>query len=83
MESLASTIPCPLRFQSQSCDVYFYDLANKMGIDNLHDGLKPFNFGAITGIDILFPIMNILNRDLFLRASSCIFNAVSWCLYAL
>jgi cell division protein FtsI/penicillin-binding protein 2 len=23
-----------------------------MGIDNLHDGLKPFNFGAITGIDI-------------------------------
>ncbi|SHN91779.1 penicillin-binding protein 2 [bacterium endosymbiont of Bathymodiolus sp. 5 South] len=37
---------------AQSCDVYFYDLANKMGIDNLHDGLKPFNFGAITGIDI-------------------------------
>lgn len=37
---------------SQSCDVFFYDLANKMGIDNLHKGLKPFNFGEITGIDI-------------------------------
>jgi penicillin-binding protein 2 len=23
-----------------------------MGIDDLYDGLKPFNFGKITGIDI-------------------------------
>jgi penicillin-binding protein 2 len=37
---------------AQSCDVYFYDLANKMGIDHLYEGLKPFNFGAITGIDL-------------------------------
>ncbi|MBE8190053.1 MAG: penicillin-binding protein 2, partial [Candidatus Thioglobus sp.] len=37
---------------AQSCDVFFYDLANKMGIDKMHDNLKFFNFGAITGIDI-------------------------------
>lgn len=37
---------------SQSCDIFFYDLANKLGIDNLHKGLKLFNFGEITGIDI-------------------------------
>ncbi|CAC9625961.1 Peptidoglycan D,D-transpeptidase MrdA (EC 3.4.16.4) [uncultured Gammaproteobacteria bacterium] len=37
---------------AQSCDVFFYKLADKMGIDNLHDGLKPFNFGEKTGIDL-------------------------------
>ncbi|SMN12155.1 Cell division protein FtsI [Peptidoglycan synthetase] [uncultured Candidatus Thioglobus sp.] len=37
---------------SQSCDIYFYDLADKMGIDALHKGLTPFNFGKKTGIDI-------------------------------
>ncbi len=37
---------------AQSCDVFFYNLANKMGIDKIHDNLKFFNFGEITGIDI-------------------------------
>lgn len=37
---------------AQSCDVFFYDLADKMGIDELHDGLDLFNFGRKTGIDI-------------------------------
>jgi len=37
---------------AQSCDVFFYDLANKMGIDKLHDNLDLFNFGRKTGIDI-------------------------------
>ncbi len=37
---------------AQSCDVFFYELADKMGIDNLHDGLELFNFGKKTGIDI-------------------------------
>ncbi|WP_428086184.1 penicillin-binding protein 2 [Candidatus Thioglobus sp.] len=37
---------------AQSCDVFFYDLANKMGIDKLHDNLTLFNFGSKTGIDI-------------------------------
>jgi len=37
----------------RSCDVYFYQLAVAMGIQNLSDGLKAFGFGAPTGLDIL------------------------------
>jgi penicillin-binding protein 2 len=37
---------------AQSCDVFFYDLANNMGIDVIHDNLSLFNFGSKTGIDI-------------------------------
>ncbi len=37
---------------TQSCDVYFYDLANTMGIDQLHDYLSLFGFGKRSGIDI-------------------------------
>ena len=37
---------------AESCDVFFYDLADKMGIDKLNEGLGRFNFGESTGIDI-------------------------------
>lgn len=37
---------------STSCDVYFYSLANTLGIDRIHDYLASFAFGSITGIDI-------------------------------
>ncbi|MCK4834097.1 MAG: penicillin-binding protein 2, partial [Gammaproteobacteria bacterium] len=37
----------------QSCDVYFYELAYRMGIDSMHDFLAQFGFGAKTGIDLL------------------------------
>ena len=37
---------------SQSCDVFFYSLSDKTGIDKIHDNLKHFNFGSKTGIDI-------------------------------
>lgn len=36
----------------QSCDVYFYSLANQLGIDRLHDFLGEFGFGARTGVDV-------------------------------
>ena len=35
-----------------SCDVYFYDMANLLGIDRIHDFLSQFGLGATTGIDI-------------------------------
>lgn len=35
-----------------SCDVYFYSLANVLGIDRIHDYLAEFGFGGPTGIDI-------------------------------
>ena len=37
---------------AQSCDVYFYDLANSLGIDKLHRFLNLFGFGHRTGIDV-------------------------------
>ena len=37
---------------AQSCDVYFYDLANSLGIDQLHGFLNLFGFGHRTGIDV-------------------------------
>jgi penicillin-binding protein 2 len=37
---------------TQSCDVYFYDLAQSMGIDRIHDYLQHFGFGKASGIDI-------------------------------
>lgn len=36
----------------QSCDVYFYALANDLGIDRLHAFMSRFGFGKKTGIDI-------------------------------
>ena len=37
---------------AQSCDVYFYDLAYRIGIDDLHEYLSQFYFGSSTGIDL-------------------------------
>ncbi len=36
----------------QSCDVYFYTVANRLGIDRMHDFMATFGFGELTGIDI-------------------------------
>jgi penicillin-binding protein 2 len=38
---------------SQSCDVYFYGVADQIGIDRLHDFLVRFGLGSKTGIDVL------------------------------
>ncbi len=37
---------------TQSCDVYFYQLAAKMGIRNMDNILTQFGYGALTGIDL-------------------------------
>jgi len=36
-----------------SSNVYFYSLANEMGVDLIHDQLMPFGFGRRTDIDVL------------------------------
>jgi penicillin-binding protein 2 len=36
----------------QSCDTYYYTLANDLGVDAMHDFMAPLGFGQITGIDI-------------------------------
>ena len=35
-----------------SCDVYYYQLANDMGIDNISNFMAPFGFGQKSGIDL-------------------------------
>ena len=35
----------------ESCDVYFYDLANRMGIQRMHDFALEFGLGSATGVD--------------------------------
>ena len=37
---------------AQSCDVYFYELANRLGIDALSDSLYEFGIGSLTGVDL-------------------------------
>jgi len=37
---------------AQSCDVYFYELANRLGIDALAESLDDFGIGSLTGVDL-------------------------------
>ncbi len=37
---------------ARSCDVYFYGLADVLGVDRIAAFLGPFGFGQLTGIDI-------------------------------
>ena len=43
-----------------SSDVYFYRLADAMGIDYIHDALSAFGFGAKTGINIAGEVEGLL-----------------------
>ena len=36
----------------ESCDTFFYDLAVRIGIDRIHEGMLQFGFGQKTGIDM-------------------------------
>ena len=36
----------------ESCDTYYYMLANDLGVDAIHDFMAPFGFGQMTGIDL-------------------------------
>lgn len=38
---------------TQSCDVYFYDLALTLGIDNMYEFLSKFGFGQKSGVDLV------------------------------
>jgi penicillin-binding protein 2 len=44
----------------ESCDTYYYLVARDMGVDLIHDQLKPLGFGQYTGIDILGESRGIL-----------------------
>lgn len=44
----------------KSSDVYYYMLANDLGVDAIHDFMKPLGFGQITGIDVEGEMAGIL-----------------------
>lgn len=44
----------------KSSNVYFYSLANDMGVDLIHDLMAPFGFGQRTGIDLEGEVTGVL-----------------------
>lgn len=44
----------------KSSNVYYYQLANEMGVDLMHDFMKPLGFGQLTGIDIFGEVRGVL-----------------------
>ena len=44
----------------KSSNVYFYSLANELGVDAMHDFMAPLGFGQITGIDINGEVRGVL-----------------------
>ncbi|MDO8418596.1 MAG: penicillin-binding protein 2, partial [Rubrivivax sp.] len=44
----------------KSSNVYYYSLANEMGVDLIHAQLQPFGFGVRTGIDLEGEVTGVL-----------------------
>jgi penicillin-binding protein 2 len=44
----------------QSCDTYYYMLANDLGVDTIHEQMQRFGFGELTGIDIFGEVHGLL-----------------------
>lgn len=58
----------------KSSNVYYYTLANDMGVEAMHDFMKPLGFGQLTGIDLLGERKGVLpnrawKRKAFRKAS--------------
>jgi penicillin-binding protein 2 len=53
----------------QSCDTYYYMLANDLGVDAMHDFMAPFSLGQLTGIDIHGEVRGVLPSQAWKRAA--------------
>jgi len=53
---------------AESVNVFYYDLAHRLGIDRIHDFLQPFGFGQVIGIDISGEKQGILPSRAWKRA---------------
>jgi penicillin-binding protein 2 len=51
----------------ESSNPYFYSLANELGVDVMHDFMKPLGFGQITGIDIQGEVRGVLPSQAWKR----------------
>ena len=52
----------------KSSNVYYYSLANELGVDTMHDFMKPLGFGQFTGIDIQGEVRGLLPSTAWKRA---------------
>ena len=52
----------------ESSNAYFYSLANELGVDTMHDFMKPLGFGQITGIDIHGEVRGVLPSQAWKRS---------------
>ena len=57
------------RSLEQSCNIYYYDLAYKLGIDRISTMMEKFGFGDYTGIDIYEESDGILPSAAWKRAN--------------
>jgi len=53
----------------QSCDTYYYMLANDLGVDAIHDFMAPLGLGQITGIDMQGELRGVLPSTAWKRAA--------------
>ncbi|MFC5520256.1 penicillin-binding protein 2 [Polaromonas jejuensis] len=51
----------------ESSNVYFYSLANELGVEAIHDFMAPLGFGQITGIDINGEVRGVLPNQAWKR----------------
>ncbi len=51
----------------ESCDVYYYELGLKLGIERLHDFLARFGFGESSGLDIGHERTGVLPNEVWKR----------------
>lgn len=54
---------------AQSCDVYFYDLGNRLGIDRMHEFLSQFGLGSSTNLDTVGEVNGLLPSQEWKRAT--------------
>ncbi|MGR8941801.1 MAG: penicillin-binding transpeptidase domain-containing protein, partial [Gammaproteobacteria bacterium] len=57
-----------IRAITESCDVYFYRLAQMLGIQHMHDFLQQFGFGEKSGIDLYGEVAGLLPSPAWKRA---------------
>ena len=53
----------------QSCDTYYYVLANDLGVDLMHEQMQHFGFGELSGIDIQGEARGLLPSTQWKRAA--------------
>ena len=61
-----------------SCDTYYYTLAADLGVDAIHDFMKPFGFGQKTGIDLDHERHGLLPSTSWKRAAYRTAAAQKW-----